>query len=224
MKLAKITCEIRYRERAKLFAGLEAIYTDLLQEQPKKLGEIPIPGLRLEDKKKKRIMLIDPMRGVIDIEQPPNVGFCKDLVMQFFKSVDKRISIPQVARYGLRSTWLQEYKGNFQDLLNKCKQRIFGSSSLVEKVSDVGAVFDYYIDDGKKISVTTGPMGIKQLKDRFLVFEPESFPPLFLYVDVDLGDITTKQLSTSYLSDFFDTAIKEGERLSKEIVTQVGIG
>lgn len=197
---------------------------DLLKKRAEQMDRMPVPGIRLEDKEKKRIMLVDPMRSVIDIEQPPNVGFCKDLVMQFFKSVDKRVGIPQIARHGLRSTWLQEYKGSFQDLLDKCKQRIFGNSSLVEKVNDVGAVFDYYIDDGQKLSMTIGPMGIEQLKSQFLVFEPVSFPSVFLYVDVDLGNTETKKFSLEYLLSFFERALKEGERLAKEIVTQVGIG
>lgn len=223
MILAKITCEIRYLERIKLLTGYEAIHRDLLKKEPEKADLWLMPGLRMEDKETKRVMLVDPVRSVIDIEQPPNVGFCRDSVMRFFKSVDERLGIPQIARYGLRSTWLQEYKGSFQDLRDKCKQRIFGSSSLVEKVDDVGAVFDYYIDGGQKLSMTTGPMEIEQLRSQFLVFEPQSFPPLFLYVDVDLGDTATKQFSAQYLRNFFDKAIKEGERLATEVNIQIGV-
>jgi len=222
MKLVKVTCELKYLERLKVLAGYEAIYMDLLKKKPESPSKWITPGLRLEDKDKRRLMVIDPMRSVIDIEEPPNIGFCRDSVMQFFKSLDSRVGIPQIARYGLRSTWLQEYEGNFKDLLDKCKQSIFGASSLVEGVDDVSASFDYYINDGKKLSVTTGPMRIEQLKNQFLVFEPQSLPMLFLYVDVDLGDTVTKLFSSQHLRDVFDKAIEEGEKLSSQVNTEIG--
>lgn len=223
MQLVKITCELKYTAKTKLLSGYEGIYKDLLKKEPEQPERWVVPGLRLEDEGKKQIWLIDPVRGVIDIEQPPNVGFCKDSIMQFFKSVNERVGIPSIGRYGLRATWLKEHKGSFQELLDKCKSSIFGESKLVEKVGDVGAVFDYFIDTGKKLSVTVGPMELAQLKSQFLVFEPQSFPNIFLYIAVDMGDTTTNQFSPKYLNDFLQTAIQEGERLSNEIVSQIGV-
>jgi len=194
---------------------------DVLKTKPEHPERWAMPGLRVQNKEKKQAMLFDPVHSVIDIEHIPNIGFCKDSVMQFFKSIDKRLGIPRVARYGLRSTWLQEYEGNFQSLLEKCKHHIFGNSSLVEKVSDLGAVFDYYPEEGQKVEITTGPMMIEQLKSQFLSFETESLPLVFLYVDIDVGDIATKEFSAQNLNSFFDKAIKEGERLSKEVMEQV---
>lgn len=223
MQLVKITCETRYLERIRLLAGYEAIHRDMLKKDPEKAESWLTPGLRIEDKERKRAMLVEPMRSVIDIEQPPNVGFCRDSVIQFFKSVDERVGIPQIARYGLRSTWIEQYTGSFRDLLAKCKERIFGGSGLVEKVDDVGAVFDYHIDSGHKLTMTVGPMEIEQLKSQFLSFQPEGLPSTFLYVDVDLGDIATKQFSVQRLTNFFDKAVKEGERLANEAIIQIGV-
>ena len=222
MKLVKVTCELKYLERLKVLAGYEAIHMDLLKKEPENPSRWITPGLRIEDKDKRRLMVIDPMRSVIDIEEPPNAGFCRDSITQFFKSLDLRVGIPQIARYGLRSTWLQEYEGNFKDLLDICKQSIFGSSNLVKGVDDIAASFNYYISDGKKLSVTTGPMKIEQLKSQFLVFEPQSLPTLFLYVDVDLGDTVTKLFSLQHLRDVFDKAIEEGEKLSSQVNTEIG--
>ena len=223
MKLVKISCEIRYLERIKLFDGYEAIHKDMLKKELEKPGTWLAPGLRIEDKENKKAMLVDPFHSVIDIEQPPNVGFCRDSVFRFFRSVDERLGIPQVARYGLRSTWIQESNDSFRDLIDKCKQHIFGSSTLVEKVDDVGAVFDYYIDGGQKLTMTVGPMEFEQLNRQFLSFETEPFPLPFLYVDVDLGDTTTKQFSAQKLHNFFDKAVSEGERLASEAITQIGV-
>jgi hypothetical protein len=223
MKLVKITCEIRYLERIKLFGGYEAIHKDMLKKELEKAGTWLTPGLRIEDKENKRAMLVDPLHSVIDIEQPPNVGFCRDSVLRFFKSVDERLGVPQVARYGLRSTWIQESSGSFRDLVDKYKQRILGSSTLVEKADDVGVVFDYYIDGGQKLTMTVGPMEFEQLKSQFLSFETKPFPLPFLYIDIDLGDTTTKQFSVQKLSNFFDMAVSEGERLANEAITQIGV-
>jgi len=223
VKFVKIDCEIRYAERTKILAGYEAIYSDMLKKAPEQAERWVAPGLRIDDKDKKRVMLIDPTRTAITIEQPPNVGFCRDSIMQFLKSVDERIGIPNVARHGIRSTWIFEYQGSFEDLLNKCKQHIFGNSKLAEKVDDVAAVFEYLIGTDQKIALTTGPMKIEQLKSQYLSFEPESFPPLFLYVDVDLGDSGTKKYSAQYLREFFDKAVSEGERLSRELATELGV-
>lgn len=221
MRIVRVTCEIKYLERMKLMAGYEAVYVDMLKKKPEHGDRWAMPGLRFENREKKQAMLLDPTRSVIDIEEIPNVGFCRDSVLQFFKSVHERLGIPRVARYGLRSTRLEDYGGDFQSLLDKCKQCIFGNSSLVENVNDVGAVFDYYPKEGQKLSVTTGPMKLEQLRTQFLSFEPESLPALFLYVNVDSGDTTTKEFSLQYLRKFFDKAIEEGERLSKEVVGQV---
>jgi len=223
MKLVKISCEVKYLERIKLFGGYEAIHRDMLKKELETAGTWLTPGLRIKDKESKRAMLVDPFHSVIDIEQPPNVGFCRDSVLRFFKSVDERLGIPQVTRYGLRSTWIQESNGSFRDLVDKCKQRIFGSSTLVEKVDDVGAVFDYHIDEGQKLTMTIGPMEFEQLRSQFLSFETKPFPLPFLYVDVDLGDTTTKQFSIQKLSNFFDMAVSEGERLTSEAITQIGV-
>ena len=223
MMLVKVTCEVRYLERIKLLSGYEAIYKDMLKKEPEEAKSWIVPGMRLQDKDRKRVLLVDPVRSVIDIEQPPNLGFSKDSIMQFFKSVNERIGIPQVARYGLRSTWIEEYKGSFQELLDHCKERIFGNSKLVEKVNDVGAVFDY-ITGAQRLSVTVGPMELEQLRTQFLVFEPTSLPSLFTYVDVDMGDSATKDFSAQYLASFVDKGIKEGERLSLEVISHLGVG
>jgi hypothetical protein len=223
MKLVKVTCELKYSERVKLLSGYETIYLDMLKKAPEKPGQWLIPGLRIEDKERKRIMLIDPVRGVIDIEEPPNVGFCRDSIMQFFKSIETNIGIPKIARFGIRSTWVEEYKGSFKDLVKKCKHNIYGNSHLIEKADDIGAVFDYDLGTGKIMSVTVGPMEIEQLKLQFLAFKPVSIPSIFLYISVDIGDTTIPQFSSQYLRSFFDDTISQEEKKVTEVVSDLGV-
>lgn len=222
MKLVKITCELRYLERMKLLSRYEDMYRDLLKKEPEEAAQWLTPAMRFEDKERKRLMVFDLMRSAIDIEQPPNTGFCRDLILQFASNLDEKFGIPKVGRWGLRSTWIEEYNGDFKQLLDRYKQIIFGNSAIVEKVDDVGAVFDYYLDDGKKLVLTTGPMKIEQLKKQFLTFEPQSISPIFMYIDIDMGDIKTTQYSSKYLQEFFSKAIEEGERLAKEIIKLIG--
>ena len=98
MKLVKVTCEIGYSDRMKLLAGYETLYRELLRKEPKDAKRWITPGLRLDDVERKRIMVVDPGRSVIDVQQPPNIGFCRDSVLQFFRRVDQEFSIPQVVR------------------------------------------------------------------------------------------------------------------------------
>ncbi len=224
MKLVKVTNELKYLGKSRKLAPIEELYMDLKKEELKEAQRMPvIPGIRINDKEKKAIMLVDPMHSVIDIEQPPNIRFCKDTIVQFLKSVDTRVGIPQIARYGIRSTWIHEYEGSFEELLQQCKERVFGNSSVVKNVDDVGVVLDYNKGSGKKSSLTFGPMGTEQLKSQFMNYELEGIAPIFLYTDIDVGDTTTKQFSLEFLNTFFDKAMEEGERISLEIAERVGV-
>jgi hypothetical protein len=222
MNLIKVTCEVRYLEGTKLLAAYEAVYRDMLNKEPQEAKSWIAPGLRIEDRDKKRIMIMDPIRSAIDVEQPPNIGFCKDSILQFFKSVHKRVEIPQVGRYGLRSHWIQDYNGTFEQLLAQFKKCIFANSSLVEKANDLCSILDY-VTGSQKLTLTMGPMNNEQLRTQFLSFEATSLPPVFMYFDVDMGDTATKEFSVQYLANFINKAIEEGERLSNEVIEQIGV-
>lgn len=206
----------------KVLGSYEALYRELLRKEPTEAQRWLAPGLRLDDAERKRVMVIDPNRSVIDVEQPPNIGFCKDMVFQFFTHLNEKLGIPAVGRWGLRSTWIQEYDGQFSDLLLAYKKQIFGDSPLVGRSDDIGVVLDYFIDDNIKLSLTTGPMEIQQLKQQFLTFEPEGITPVFLYADIDMGDTKTRTYSEKYLGEFFTRALEEGEKLANEVAKHIG--
>lgn len=222
MNLVKVTCELRYAKRMKILDNYETIYEELLKQEAKVAENWLAPGLRLDDNERKRVMVIDRNRNIIDVEQPPNIGFCKDMIMQFFHSVDEKFSIPEIARWGLRSTWINEYQGEFSELLNEYKKKIFGNFAIVQKADDVGTTFDYDIEDKVKLSVTTGPMKWQQLKEQFLKFEMEEKPQVFMYVSVDMGDTKSNSYSRKYLNEFVIRAMNEGEKIANEVIKQFG--
>ena len=223
VQLIKVTYELKYAKNMNLLAEHENIHRDLLSEEAPDTSRWLMPGLRLEDKSKKRIMLVDPVRGVIDIDIPPNIGFCKDSVLQFLKSVHNRFGIPEIARWGLRSIWIQDYRGKFEDLMGIYKQHLLGNSTLIRDAYDVGTVLDYHIN-GEKVSVTTGPMESDQLKRQFLTFDAESVPAIFAFVSVDIGDTKTKDYSLKHVTEFFSKAMDEGERMARDVFHQLGVG
>ena len=224
MKLVKVTNEVRYLEGGKLYKPIEELYIDLSKQQLKDKIKTPIvTGMRIKDDKNKTIMLVESIRSVIDVEQPTDKKSCKDTIMQFVRLVDSKLGIPQVTRYGVRSTWINEYKGSFQELLKMCKESIFRDSTLVKNAGDIGLVFDYYKSSGKKSSVTFGPMEIAQIKEQFLIYGINEAMPIFLYTDIDVGDMVTKKFSLEFLNKFIDEALEEGERISLEIAKLVGL-
>lgn len=224
MRLVKVTCEIRYAERMRLLGSYEALYRDLLRKEPADVNRWLTPGLRLQDTERKRIMLVEASRSVIDVQEPPNVGSCKDMVLQFFTRVNADIGVPSVLRWGLRSTWIHKYDGSFQELLELCRQRVFGGSDLAGRASDVGAVFDYLVADDTKLSLTVGPMEYQQMKEQFFRFEPNTVPPVFLYADIDKGDTQTKHYSEKHLTQFLTRALEEGEKLAKTVGGDLDLG
>ena len=224
MKLVKVTNEVRYLEGGKLYKPIEELYIDLSKQQLKDKIKTPIvTGMRIKDDKNKTIMLVESIRSVIDIEQPTDKKSCKDTIMQFVRLVDSKLGIPQVTRYGVRSTWIHEYKGSFQELLNMCKESIFRDSTLVKNAGDIGLVLDYYKSRGKKSSATFGPMEIAKIEKQFLSYGINEVTPIFLYTDIDVGDIVTKKFSLEFLNKFIDEALEEGERISLEIAKMVGL-
>jgi len=222
MILTKITCELRFSERISLLSGYEAIYKDVLKKAPEHPEQWLIPGLVMEDKERKRSWLIDQVRIAIDVEQP-DIDFCKSSIMEFFNAIKKNLGFPSISRYGLRSTWISEHGGGFQDLLKIIKQKIYSNFDLVKKSDDIGTVFDYILDTGKKISVTIGPMEYDQLRSQFLRFDLQSIPKVFLYVAVDMGDTNTRGFSSKYLEDFVDKSINEGQKFSNDVINALGV-
>ncbi len=224
MKLVKVTNEVRYLEGAKTYKPMEELYVALSPQKLKDKIKTPIGvGMRIKDDKNKTTMLVESIRSVIDVEQPTDKKSCKDKIMRFVGLVDSKLGMPQVTRYGVRSTWINEYKGSFQELLEMCKESIFRDSTLVKNAGDIGLIFDYYKSSGKKNSVTFGPMEISQIKEQFLSYGINEVTPIFLYTDIDVGDMVTKKFSLEFLNKFIDEALEEGERISSEIAKMVGL-
>lgn len=224
MKLIKVTNELKYIEKSKKLSPITELFRELSKGKTEEKSRISLaPGFRVRDEGNKAVKIVDAMRSAIDIEQPKNIQFCRDEVVKFFQAVDRRIGIPPIARYGIRSTWIHEYDGSFEELLEKCREGVFKNSKVVGNVDDIGVVLDYNIASGKKSSLTFGPMKIEQLKGQFMSYEIQGISKVVLYTNVDVGDTTTKKFSTGFLNTFFDKSIKEGEKRASDIGTIVGV-
>jgi hypothetical protein len=224
MKLVKVTNEIRFLEGGKVYKPVEELFSDLSKQVQIDKPKYPIStGMRIRDDKSKTIMVVESIRSVIDVEQPKDVKSCKDTIMRFAKLVNERIGIPTVTRYGLRSTWINEYKGSFQELLNLCKTSIFKDAVSIKSADDIGLVLDYFTSKGKKSSATFGPMEVAQIEQQFLSYKLTGATPVFLYTDVDVGDTITKKFSLAFLNKFIEEAVEEGNKITSEISKMVGL-
>ncbi|MDP2948980.1 MAG: hypothetical protein Q8P22_05535 [Chloroflexota bacterium] len=206
----------------KILAPYEALHREVLGKEPEDVGRWITPGLRLEDKDRKRIVVVDPSYSVVAIEEPPNVGYCRDTILALFEDVQRLLTVPRIARWGLRFTWIHAYGDNFEALLGACKERLLAPGPLIGRASDVGLVLDYVVN-GLKLTVTAGPMKIEQLKSHFLAFEPKELPPVFLYLDVDTADVETPQYSRRHLGQLFDRGHGQAEAIAEEVISVVGV-
>jgi hypothetical protein len=222
MELIKVICELRHAERMKILAPYEALYREVLGREPEDVGRWITPGLRLDDRDRKRVVVVDPLHTTVDMEQPPNVGYCKDTILAVFEDVQRLLDIPRIARWGLRFAWIHGCAGDFETLLAACKECFFASGALIGRASDVGLVLEYVVN-GLKLTVTAGPMKIEQLKSQFLAFEPKELPAVFLYLDVDTADVETPQYSRKHLGQLFDRGHGQAEAIAKEVISLVGV-
>lgn len=222
MELIKVICELRHAERMKILAPYEALYRDVMGKEPEDVGRWIAPGLRLEDKDRNRIVVVDPSHTAVDMEQPPNVGYCKDTILTVFDDLHRALTIPRIARWGLRFAWVHAYAGDFETLLAACKERFFASGPLIARASDVGLVLDC-VFNGVKLTLQAGPMKAEQLKSQFLTFEPKELPPVFLYLDVDTADVSTPTYSRRRLGQLFDQGHRHAEQMAKEAIAVAGV-
>ena len=222
MELIKVICELRHAERMKILAPYEDLYREVMGKEPEDVGRWIAPGLRLEDQDRKRVVVVDPLHTTVDMEQPPNVGYCKDTILAVFEDVQRLLGIPRIARWGLRFAWIHGYAGDFQTLLAACKERFFASGALIGRASDVGVILDYLMN-GLKFTLQAGPMKIEQLKSESLAFEPKELPPVFLYLDVDTADLETPQYSRKHLAQLFDRGHGQAEAIAKEVISLVEV-
>lgn len=117
---------------------------------------------------------------------------------------------------------LKKYDGAFSDLLFAYKKNIFNNALMANKADDVCIVLDYYLENKTKLSITAGPMEVAQLEEQYMAFKPVDAPPVFIYADVDVGDMKTPKFSVVYLEKFLLRAINEGEKLALELTKHVG--
>lgn len=218
MQLTKITCELRYAERMKILSAYESFYRDVMGKAPEEAAAWIAPGLRLEDKERKRVVLADQGRAAVDIEQPPNVGYCRDSIVKVFESLNRELPIPPLARWGIRFTWIQAYSGTFQDLLRLFKERFLAAKEPLTRAADIGLVLDYF-DDDLKLTLTAGPMEAEQLRSHFLAFEAKGLPPVLVYADVDAADTKTRQYSAAHLGKLFSRAHGIAETMAKDVIS-----
>lgn len=217
MRLVKVITELRFSGRLKLLKPYEELYSAILGEEIKQPEKWVSPSLNLRAKQKKMSTSLESERCAVDLEEVPNIGYCVQTISSTFKKVDDILGIPLLARTGVRSMWIEPFEGTFADLLTAYKKKMLGSNVLSEEASDVGFVLDF-VDEDCKVSLTTGPMEMQQLKTQFLNFEPEGIPDVFIFSDIDRATTNETKYSNKFLSEFIRRGLDYGGERAKMLI------
>lgn len=217
MRLVKVITELRFSGRLKLLKSYEELYSAVLGEELKQPEKWVAPSLNLRAKQKKMSTSLESERCAVDLEEVPNVGYCVQTISSIFKKVDDILGIPPLARVGVRSTWIEPVEETFADLLAIYKKSMLGSNILSERMSDVGLVLDF-VDEGCKVSLTTGPMKAQQLKTQYLTFEQETIPNVFIFCDIDRATTNECKYSNKLLSEFIRRGLDYGGERAKMLI------
>jgi hypothetical protein len=216
MKLVRAIVELRFSGNLRLLKTYEELYVAITGQEPK--GELrPTPAFGLEAKEKQLRVSMEAKRCWVDLEDIPNLGYCVQTVSGIFKKIDELIGVPLIARVGVRSMRVEPWGEHFHELVARYKRIMLANSALVERAEDLGVTLTLKEDDCK-ITLTTGPMELTQLKQQFLSFEPGDLPSTFIFIDIDYATVTETKYSPRFLSDFIERALSYTEQQSREVV------
>ena len=221
MRLVKVITELRFSGSLKLLRSYEDLHLAILGQELKQPERWITPGLTLEAKQKKLRTILEQKRCAVDLEEVPNTGYCVQTIAGIFKKVDDILSIPLLARIGVRTIWIEPFEGTFTDLLKVYKKSVLGSNILCEQASDVGLVLDF-VDGDYNVSLTTGPMEAQQLKTQFLTFEQETIPNVFIFGNIDRATTNETKYSNKFLNEFIQQGLGYGEEQAKTLIDILG--
>lgn len=221
MKFVKFILELRLEKRLQLLKPYEEIHKVFLGEEPKDVEKWLTPSMRLENKNKKIISVIEKSRCAVEIQEPPNNGYCLQNTMRVLDAIDEFLHIPTVKRIGLRSIWIESFKGEFNDLVHIYKDKIYSKNTLIEKSSDVCVILDFQEEEGM-VHLISGPMQEEQLRKQYFPFVSEKLPEVFVFCDIDYSETLSREYNKKFINGFVNKGIKYGEEYSKEYLHLFG--
>ncbi len=211
VSLVKVTCELKYQESMPLLEGHARVFEQLTGQKPEETGNRwLVPGLRVDAKDRKEVVVIDPQRTIVDLQEPPSVQHAEDVILQRFELVQQTFGIPDVSRWGCRTVWIQPHDGTRSDLQQLFKERVFRELGLVRDAEDMAFISEFRGEPGGKITVTCGPMWAEQLRERYVRWGTREYPPAFVCVDVDFASWSQPAYSRARLGKFLGQAFAAG--------------
>lgn len=216
MRLVKVITELRFVNRLHLLQQYEDLHRAILGEELKEPEKIFAPAMVLEAKQKKIRTVLEFSRFGADLEDVPNLGHCVQTISALVKKVDDVVRLPRMSRVGIRSFWIEPFDGDFATLLKRYKEKMLNKDALLEQAYDVSLVLDFG-PDSRKLTVTTGPMELDQLKKQVLLYEADNLPGLFSYVDADYATKEESDYSAKFLADFVKQGLDRGSEYAQKL-------
>jgi hypothetical protein len=220
MSLVKVTCELRYAQRMALLKGHEEIFRRLLGEEPKDRQNWLMPGIRIDNQKNKEVVIIDPQRTIVELQDPGAPAHATETLRQRFHVIEEIFGIPELVRWGVRTAWVSPFEGDIQALIGLFKKRAFHGFLPAVEASDVGFMLDFQgTNESEKITVLCGPMWPEQLRQRYLPLGIPDLPKAFVLADVDLGATAPVAYTQQTLGRFLTRGVEVGEKYSDTCYT-----
>lgn len=217
--LVCFTTELRYAEFMSLLKGHEDVLRKITGEEPKDKDKWLIPGLKIERKQQKELVIVDPNRTAYQLQEPSSLAHAAELAKQRFDIVEKAFGIPKLVRWGCRTQWIEPLEDDINKATSLFKSKVFGAFIPSKLANDVGISLDHKLDDkGTLVHVTSGPMEPKQLKDMFLPWGTNALPPAFIFIDIDLSWREPVSFSTIELAKFIKKGCEIGEEYSSRFI------
>lgn len=204
-----------------LLLGHEELHRRLQGEEPKRETWL-VPGLRIERREQKEIVIVDPMRIALEMQEPSSGRHAIETLRQRIHLIEEIWKIPDVTRWGCRTVWIEPFSDSIEALTGVFRTTVFGGSDLAKEAADLAAVFEFKGEaETEKITVSCGPMWPDQLRQRYVPWSTGNIPEAFLLVDVDFGATVPSTYSRSVVGKFLDSAMTAGDLFAKKCIVAV---
>jgi hypothetical protein len=215
MKLARIVLALNFREPASQFTALHRAARAVVGPS-RELPSIVTPAtLQIKLKQKKALLLVEPQKLALSMEQYSSKGEFSQLAFDVFEKVQREIDWAAISRIGVRTMWLKE-AGNFTELKDLHGRKLYQHTDLLSGAADVGVALTFEQGDNE-INYAAGPMQRDQFVSQFSPdFERSDIPESFAFVDVDYHSMLNKHYSRKVVDEYLGRAYDFGERKALE--------
>lgn len=219
-QLVRFSCELRYAKDQVLIRSHADLFRRITGEDPP-AEQWANPGLRIDRRSNKEVVIVDPARCIVEVQEPPSQEHALDVIQQRVSAISEFFDMPEIARWGARFVWIVEYKDGIENLMSTFRERLQSGFELAKDATDVAIVLHFGQEGQDGSQLHLGPMWKEQLLDRYLRLGDKEYPSAFLTADVDCWDVNHPEYSIRHLRRFLarslESSLKYAQRAFEDI-------